>query len=1031
LLCYQTITFSALNNNKLLIYTNAMKENINIQSVFKFVTVRGSKKHVNTALKTITYDSESKLYKSILALTSISDSDTRLAKAHELAASYKASNEYLSLESDLEKLVGEDLLAFAEWLSKNKGDLTKQKIANQLKLVSGKLTKTQLSVLWDNLFIGVLAGKSNSVLNSLMLVMTADNLIKNYNTSEVADDSRPLNETLTVLAQTEIILPTFPALRPSVETTTSRLKKDPKEAIEDWGKQAAQFKAAIEELDTYTRRQREILRNSEGSSQKIGMIHDFKILSAETQQVLKDIKASTDLSIDYLMRELQVKATELTRKQFETAKLTKKVLSIGGALWALDLSEDENVPNVKLAKNDATAPDDYDGFYYDDGKCRIKPLGIADYRRVEQELCCYKPGEVAHIENILQGEYKERSTRRLRRKEETFSVSKETEEVTERDSMTTDRYEMQKETEKIIQNDMSFDLGTSVSGSYGPVSMSVNAGFAISSSTTLSDKEAVTYAKEVTERALERVVKKTKEEQITKLIEEFEENNKHGLDNRAGNKHVVGLYRWVDKIYKAQVVNYGKRLMFEFMLTEPGAFHLWAMSEQSTTANGLILEEPIDPRSEKMIGILGVKFSSHTIIDESNYGPLAAIYGAKVEPPPQSWQTVEKSYARELIKDAHEKHFSNEHNDLKVPTGYNVKNAYVRAQIDGGNGGWATVHVGEVSASFGSGNNNSRQGIAMWLLNEQETVPVCIIGRTEFYGVTINIECERSFELLEEWKIKTYGAIIAAYENKKAQYEQSLAQARVQRGVNIMGTNPLMNRAIEQQELKKQCLNWLYQGTNFSSWALWHYGHNGEPHWNIDCDAVKAGENAKFMEQCFDWNLMTYKFLPYFYGAKSRWKKLYQLNDTDPQFLNFLQAGMARVLIPVRPGFEKQIMHFLRTGEVWGGELVPAINSQIYRSIVEELKVPIGAVEGKPWEVRIPTTLTVLQGQSGAVEGSGLPCDCDPENGFGTGVGGILSPVTVAATGDDHTHAGDGTTTTGGGITTTDETISHEEPTNG
>jgi hypothetical protein len=36
--------------------------------------------------------------------------------------------------------------------------------------------------------------------------------------------------------------------------------------------------------------------------------------------------------------------------------------------------------------------DDYDGFYPGDGRARIRPLGIADFRRVEQTLCCYRPG---------------------------------------------------------------------------------------------------------------------------------------------------------------------------------------------------------------------------------------------------------------------------------------------------------------------------------------------------------------------------------------------------------------------------------------------------------------------------------------------------------------------------------------------------------------------------------------------------------------------------------------------------------------
>ena len=43
----------------------------------------------------------------------------------------------------------------------------------------------------------------------------------------------------------------------------------------------------------------------------------------------------------------------------------------------------------------------------------IHNLGIQEYRRVEQTLCCYVPGEVSHIENVMAREFKEKSTRNL------------------------------------------------------------------------------------------------------------------------------------------------------------------------------------------------------------------------------------------------------------------------------------------------------------------------------------------------------------------------------------------------------------------------------------------------------------------------------------------------------------------------------------------------------------------------------------------------------------------------------------------
>ena len=68
-------------------------------------------------------------------------------------------------------------------------------------------------------------------------------------------------------------------------------------------------------------------------------------------------------------------------------------------------------------------------------------------------------------------------------------------------------------------------------------------------------------------------------------------------------------------------------------------------------------------------------------------------------------------------------------------------------------------------------------------------------------------------------------------------------------------------------------------------------------------EAQKGGLIASFVENSFEWELMTYTYYPYFYGAQSRWRKLTQLNDKDPQFQSFLQSGMAKVVVPVRPGY--------------------------------------------------------------------------------------------------------------------------------
>lgn len=127
--------------------------------------------------------------------------------------------------------------------------------------------------------------------------------------------------------------------------------------------------------------------------------------------------------------------------------------------------------------------------------------------------------------------------------------------------------------------------------------ITANANYATHNSKEESNRLAVTEAKDITARALDRIVTKVKEERIDKVLEEYEENNKHGFDNTKGSNHVVGVYRWVDKVVKNQIYNYGKRMMFEFMIPEPAKLHTLGIKMIDTSEK---LVKPIDPRESSV-----------------------------------------------------------------------------------------------------------------------------------------------------------------------------------------------------------------------------------------------------------------------------------------------------------------------------------------------------------------------------------------------------------------------------------------------
>ena len=91
-------------------------------------------------------------------------------------------------------------------------------------------------------------------------------------------------------------------------------------------------------------------------------------------------------------------------------------------------------------------------------------------------------------------------------------------------------------------------------------------------------------------------------------------------------------------------------------------------------------------------------------------------------------------------------------------------------------------------------------------------------------------------------------------------------------------------------------------------------------------------------------------------------------------FTKFLQAGYARVVVPVRDSYRDALIHYLESpwGEIWNGGEVPGPNDPMYVSIVDEFKEENGDFTNprieEVFEVKMPTSLVMLQPQ-----GQGLP----------------------------------------------------------
>ena len=260
-------------------------------------------------------------------------------------------------------------------------------------------------------------------------------------------------------------------------------------------------------------------------------------------------------------------------------------------------------------------------------------------------------------------------------------------------------------------------------------------------------------------------------------------------------------------------------------------------------------------------------------------------------------------------------------------------------------------------------------------------------------AISVAVSCSLTNSAKAQWQNETYNAIVEAYNERMNEYNDFMrAEAELSEAAGEDAApkfNPGINRAMERRELKRCAIELLTKGTDIKL-AKNRYIMNSEnlPVINADDQLEKDTATIKFFEQAFDWEIMSYNLYPYYYNKPSAWKDLIKNNQdgADPIFDAFLRSGMARLVVPVRPGFETAVGWYESTGEIWEGQgMVTDINDGLYLSVAEELTDPAGEPVGQPWETKVPTSLTIVQEKSAYLPDGGLPCDpnCDIPSQFG------------------------------------------------
>ena len=206
-----------------------------------------------------------------------------------------------------------------------------------------------------------------------------------------------------------------------------------------------------------------------------------------------------------------------------------------------------------------------------------------------------------------------------------------------------------------------------------------------------SQKEAETYSRDVTQRAASRITQRTRTQITTRTLRELEDQATHTFEG--GATADVVIYQWIDQIVQAQVFSYGKRLFYDIVVPEPGAFLARALESRPR-------ELPLPPRPAPFQ-------LEPTQLNERNWAYYVAGYGASgVVPPPPPEVTVARTFqgiAQNQFSPSEELTHATAATgtEVPIPDGYRAATARVRVRYAPWAGAGGHIHL-VVGWSFNS-----------------------------------------------------------------------------------------------------------------------------------------------------------------------------------------------------------------------------------------------------------------------------------------------------------------------------------------
>ncbi len=592
---------------------------------------------------------------------------------------------------------------------------------------------------------------------------------------------------------------------------------------------------------------------------------------------------------------------------------------------------------------------------------------VCDHFVVRETLVGYEMGQIEDIKNYLKGELKNHSLRYLTVNEEETTTEVETEENRTTETATQQRNSMTAASQKAANSTVGLDARVKTEGQYGPTKVSTDVGFQYSSTKNEASQTAAEFSTEVLSKSVEEVKERELKRVVRRSRTELEEIQDHKVDNVKGAAHTVGIYRWVDSVWKATTYGIGLRLVLEFLIPEPGRNIEQAGEVKAKNPEAQPPALPVD------------LFNTLTSETAATH---AATYGADgIKAQPDERQVIGVPFGTTDFKDASgERVMAVVVKDVKIPENYIGEAVFVavtsmeRADVDV-NSNVVIDIPGAKPAQFlenpagpsnpfivdtGVGRPNPQ--VRTLILESKSafgpgsTVPVTVYAE-DVRGLAgvVEVHCRLTDAARNQWKLETIEKISGAYRARLAEWQSR------DRAQSFEPPAPRPQPDLDAL-CRHACISSMLNG--WPSTVPTRNDANGWP--KPGALAGKTGELIEFMEQAFEWSNLQYVAYPYYWADSARWPTLLAYDNADPHVREFVRSGAVRMVVPVRLDLSEAVLFFLATGIPWFGAAAPIPGEPGYVAIADEIRStrikddPQEKVVGE-YRYTLPTSLTILQ----------------------------------------------------------------------